>query len=101
MEPPSPPAPRHSRNLVGSKWTREDPAPGPRHFVVEGLVGRGPTLQARLGAVLRAGIRVDVPWRDLRERSQWSPGWRSLDFDDDVDTSERTTDGIQKENDDA
>lgn len=76
--------PAHPVKLVGSKWTRVvEPAeqdPDTRnleerctHFVVtQHLVKAG---EVELSSVLVSGHTVRVPWRALRDRARWRPGW--------------------------
>ena len=73
---------RHPHQLMGTKWTKLDPLPSPpeaglscdlAHWEVEGY-------QPRAGlVVLRASLsperKLILPWRQLRDRAQWTPGW--------------------------
>ncbi len=71
--------PKHPKHLVGSKWTalRVDPGQDPpeRHWQAVAFEAREGVLT--LEAVLTAR-RVELPWRALRDRAEWLPGWTSL-----------------------
>lgn len=69
--PAAPPEPRHPRRLAGSKWTSHDPALPYCHWIVI-EVSRG---EVELQAILAPAARVRLPWRGLRERPRWEPGW--------------------------
>ena len=70
--------PRHPRHLVGSKWTRHPGAEEgrERHWTVQAFAPRKGVVT--LEAVLTAR-QLSLPWRALRERSAWEPGWIRLD----------------------
>jgi tryptophan-rich hypothetical protein len=65
------PAPRHPGRLVGSKWTSRDDELPYRHWVVTELTDGQVVLQS----VLCPGMMLRRPWRELRERPRWQPGW--------------------------
>ena len=64
--------PVHPRHLVGSKWSDLDPSEGARHYEVVAFARRRGTVT--LLAVL-TGARRELPWRALRDRGRWAPGW--------------------------
>ncbi len=66
----SPNAPHHPDKLVGTQWTAVDPEEGRRHWQVLERSGD----KALLRAVLD-GVTHELPWRDLRDRARWTPGW--------------------------
>ncbi|MEM9861451.1 MAG: TIGR02450 family Trp-rich protein [Myxococcota bacterium] len=67
---PAPIFPRHPTRLLGSKWTRIEEE-GVTHFrVVEHRKDHNLRLQA-----LCKDTSVVIPWRALRERARWRPGW--------------------------
>lgn len=90
MQPAHPANPNH---LVGSKWTRviersedtqsSEPAREPigegvtaetcTHYVV--TVHRARTGEVELASVLLPDQVIRIPWRALRERTHWLPGW--------------------------
>lgn len=71
--------PRHPNQLLKTKWTRlapEPAAPGQvclAHWEVEEY------RPSRQEVVLRASLdkarKLCLPWRALRDREQWTPGW--------------------------
>lgn len=90
VQPAHPANPNH---LVGSKWTRviaraSDPSVAPltrepkdeiataetcTHYVV--TVHRARTGEVELASVLLPEQVIRIPWRALRERTHWLPGW--------------------------
>jgi tryptophan-rich hypothetical protein len=66
-------APHRPDRLVGSAWTAVDIEDDRKHWeVVEYRAGAGT-------AVLRAlhdDTRRELPWRELRDRARWRPGWK-------------------------
>lgn len=76
---PAPVHPRHPTHLVGSRWTRSEaePAGAPfRHFEVS--VYRSRVHTVRMRALLSPTLEIEIPWRNLRNRKHWSPGWASV-----------------------
>ncbi|MCA8922660.1 MAG: TIGR02450 family Trp-rich protein [Planctomycetes bacterium] len=66
--------PQDARHLVGSKWSARRPSERELHWiVVEFAVRKG---LATLEAVLTKRRR-ELPWRELRDRTRWVPGWES------------------------
>jgi Tryptophan-rich protein (DUF2389) len=85
--------PANPNHLVGSKWTRvierseqaseaqssEEARDEPitaetcTHYVV--TVHRARTGEVDLASVLLPGQVIRIPWRALRERTHWLPGW--------------------------
>ncbi|MHC4830763.1 MAG: TIGR02450 family Trp-rich protein [Planctomycetota bacterium] len=64
--------PHHPKRLVSSKWTATAPQRGERHWVVTGF--RPSEGVVSLRAVLTQREEL-LPWRELRDRSVWRPGW--------------------------
>lgn len=67
-------APSDVRRLVGSAWTSAAAIEGRRHWVVAAVRGD----EAELRSVLTPIARHRVPWRALRDRRRWAPGWQVL-----------------------
>ncbi len=65
------PEPRSPANLAGSKWTSRDPALAYCHWVVIARSGDDVVLQS----VLSPATTMQIPWRGLRDRERWQPGW--------------------------
>lgn len=68
--------PLHPRHLEGSRWTRRNPPPETRglvHYEVTSFTPKRGLV--RLRAVLDACIELELPWRALRDRERWLPGW--------------------------
>ena len=84
---PSPPSdhtkrahPRHPTHLVGSLWTRAAGF-GHRHYTVVEFRRRARTVV--LEAALDQDVKLELPWRALRDRAHWQPGWVTVvDADD-------------------
>jgi tryptophan-rich hypothetical protein len=69
-EPPL--APRHPRHLAGSAWTWRGNPDELCHWRVIEVHGDEAVLQP----ILAPTRTLRLPWRELRERARWSPGWR-------------------------
>jgi tryptophan-rich hypothetical protein len=67
----SPNAPHNPDKLVGTKWTAANPQNRRKHWEVVEHVEAD---QVLLRAVLD-GESITIPWRDLRNRDDWQPGW--------------------------
>lgn len=68
------PHPIHPRHLLGSKWSS---APGAHeHCHWEVIEHRKRAQAVVLRATLDAATTLVIPWRDLRDRERWVPGWR-------------------------
>lgn len=67
--------PSSKKNLVGTKWTSTSKQTPHRHYTLVGLRKRDGV--AHLRAALD-GSEVTIPWRELRDREQWSPDWQRL-----------------------
>ena len=65
------PEPRHPRQLAGSKWTSRDRELAYCHWIVIEVSGDEVVLQS----VLERATTLRLPWRSLRERPRWQPGW--------------------------
>ena len=63
--------------LLNSKWTARDPVDGERHFIVVELVRdeHDRIIGCELEAVINRR-RMDYDWRDLRDETRWSMGWK-------------------------
>jgi tryptophan-rich hypothetical protein len=64
--------------LVGSKWTAKQKMWGWRHFQVTNRKNDGQWVFAEMVASCDAEVRFWVNARSLKDRSQWQPGWQSL-----------------------
>ena len=67
--------PRHPHQLPGSKWTSHVDDHPYRHWEVLQVRAKAGTV--RLRATLSADHELELPWRDLRNRDHWTPGWVS------------------------
>lgn len=67
-----PEEPRHPGKLAASKWTSCDPDLPYCHWIVIEVSGDSVVLQS----VLAADVTLRRPWRSLRDRTRWSPGWQ-------------------------
>ena len=92
------PHPIHPRHLVGSKWSSvdananadaDDDADADADTNVEEDIDEARSFchwevtsyskkkgVVVLMATLDTSTRVTIPWRELRDREQWEPGWR-------------------------
>lgn len=69
--------PQNTQRLVGSKWTCHILDPGddrPTHYEVVDYLSHTDECRLRSVRLLR---EKTIPWRQLRERKEWTPGWRS------------------------
>ncbi|MFT5358387.1 MAG: hypothetical protein ACI9KE_005625 [Polyangiales bacterium] len=69
--------PQNTQRLVGSKWTCHALEPGddrPTHYEVVDYSSTTGECQLRSVRLLR---EKTIPWRQLRQRKLWTPGWRS------------------------
>ena len=64
--------PQQIDQLPGSQWTAREPTNRERHWSVIEASPRAGTVT--LQAVLTGRI-VTLPWRGLRDRERWLPGW--------------------------
>lgn len=69
--------PQNTQRLVGSKWTchvLDEGDDRPTHYEVV-------QYSATSGECLLRSVRLlrekTIPWRSLRNREEWTPGWRS------------------------
>lgn len=67
------PHPVHPARLEGSAWTSRSPDHPYAHYEI--LEFRKKTGEVELRATLDRSSRVLAPWRELRDRSRWEPGW--------------------------
>lgn len=67
-------APATARRLIGTGWTSTASIDGRRHWVVVAVRGDA----AELRSVLAPVVTHVLPWRALRDRGGWWPGWRAL-----------------------
>lgn len=67
--------PQHPRHLPGTKWTSRVGLYASRHWEVE--VVREKAGLVRLRAALFREEVIEIPWRGLRDRADWMPGWQS------------------------
>ncbi len=66
--------PAHPRRLETTGWTSAAGLFDYRHWEVERVDGD----DAVLRAVLAPEVSLRVPWRQLRDRACWAPGWVPL-----------------------
>lgn len=71
--------PRHPRHLLGSKWSARQPRERALHWEVQAYAPKQGLLTLR--AVL-TGAEERVPWRELRDRERWLPGWVQPDAEE-------------------
>lgn len=67
-------APARPDRLIGSAWTRVDEAWGYRHWEVVARDGDA----VIVAAVLARACQHRLPWRALRDRAIWHPGWQPI-----------------------
>ena len=67
------PHPVHPDRLEGSAWTSRSPDHPYAHYEV--VAFRKKRGEVELMATLDRSSRVVAPWRELRDRSRWEPGW--------------------------
>lgn len=65
--------PRHPKHLAGSKWSRVGDEFDFRHWEVSSFDKSSSDVV--LFAVLDKSTKIRFPWRDLRDRDLWEPGW--------------------------
>ncbi|WP_017661701.1 TIGR02450 family Trp-rich protein [Baaleninema simplex] len=65
-------------HLLGSKWTAVRETWGWRHFQVVSRKNEGDFVFAELMASCDAQVRFWVNAKTLKNPSQWRPGWKSL-----------------------
>jgi tryptophan-rich hypothetical protein len=65
-------APHEPSKLPGSHWTAVDPEERRKHWEVVRYAEEEDEVTLR--AVID-GETVTIPWRDLRDREVWKPGW--------------------------
>ena len=68
----APKPPHNPEKLVGTKWTAVEVELRRKHWEVVSY--QPDTGEVSLRAVLD-GAAETIPWRHLRDRSQWRPGW--------------------------
>lgn len=83
------PHPVHPSRLEGSAWSRVDNTLEHRHWQAHTFMKKSGMIVLR--AVLEASVEVTIPWRELRDRQLWEPGWSKCERADPppVDASER------------
>jgi tryptophan-rich hypothetical protein len=65
--------------LLGSKWTAKQKTWGWRHFQVINRQDRGKWVFAEMIASCDSSIRFWINARQLKERSLWEAGWKTLE----------------------
>jgi len=65
-------------HLVGSKWTAQQSTWGWRHFQVVNRKNEGQWVFAELVAACDPGVRFWMNAQQLKQRSLWQAGWKSL-----------------------
>lgn len=79
MTTPLPVHPRHPTHLVGSRWTRTQKEPlGAPYLHYEVVTYGSRTRLVCLRSLLSPALEIEFPWRDLRDRQYWLPGWTSV-----------------------
>lgn len=63
--------PQHPKHLPGTKWTSVEPLDGYRHWEVGRVDGDDVVLRS----TLNGECHIRLPWRQLRNRATWTPGW--------------------------
>ena len=74
------------KNAVGTRWTAHKRTRGWRHFECVGASPKAKTLTLR--ATCDTSVTVDIPVKFLKDRMEWSAGWKQreeLDWVGDVD----------------
>lgn len=66
-------------HLVQSKWTAQQKTWGWRHFQVIDRQDEGKWVFAEIVAACDPNVRLWINARWLKDRSQWQPGWKSLE----------------------
>lgn len=66
-------APHNPDKLEGTHWTAVEPEDRRKHWEVVRYDSESG--EVTLEAVLD-GETVAIPWRDLRDREVWEPGWK-------------------------
>jgi tryptophan-rich hypothetical protein len=66
-------------HLVQSKWTAQQKTWGWRHFQVIDRKDEGKWVFAEIVAACDPNVRLWINARWLKDRSQWQPGWQSLE----------------------
>ena len=64
--------PSNPGKLAASKWSNVDEAVPYRHYVVTEVHATGEVV---LASVLAPASTLRLPWRELRDRAVWRPGW--------------------------
>lgn len=64
--------------LVGSKWTAQQTMWGWRHFQVVNRKSQGEFVFAEMVASCDPNVRFWINAKGLKQRTQWQPGWQSL-----------------------
>ncbi|MGK7914645.1 MAG: TIGR02450 family Trp-rich protein [Prochloraceae cyanobacterium] len=65
--------------LLGSKWTAKQNTWGWRHFQVVNRQDRGKWVFAEMVASCDAKVRFWINAQQLKDRSLWQAGWKSLE----------------------
>lgn len=64
--------------LLGSKWTSGQKIDGWRHFQVINRKNQGKWVYAEMVASCDSTVRFWINAKLLQDRSNWQPGWQSL-----------------------
>jgi tryptophan-rich hypothetical protein len=65
--------PIHPTHLERSKWSYVGDEHDFKHWEVESFSKKRGVLT--LFAVLEKTTTISIPWRELRDREKWEPGW--------------------------
>ncbi|MBM4781259.1 MAG: TIGR02450 family Trp-rich protein [Archangiaceae bacterium] len=71
-------APAQLERLKGSKFTSQRVREGWTHFHVVGLRRVGDGWAVELAASCDSARRLIVPAKELKDRTEWAPGWTPL-----------------------
>lgn len=73
-------------HLVGSKWTSHHTTWGWRHFQVTNRKDEGQWVFAEMVASCDRNVRFWLNAEQLKDRSLWEPGWKSVQEMEELDT---------------
>ncbi len=59
-------------------WTSNQNCNGYRHFVALNYGGKGPGRWVQLVSVLDGGVRFQLKWSELKDKTHWASGWLQL-----------------------
>ncbi|MGB6168451.1 MAG: TIGR02450 family Trp-rich protein, partial [Geitlerinemataceae cyanobacterium] len=74
--------------LVGSKWTSQQTTWGWRHFQVVNRKNEGSWVFAEMVAACDPMVRFWMNAKLLKDASQWSSGWKSLQEQEELESED-------------